>query len=381
MVVGLETISIEARLDRLVRQASVLQRIREEQQALVPGKVAASEAARRLTTADRINEACQRAQLELFGAPNSARWAQELTAIRALAEEVLRENPVLLAQEPLHVIRSHEMPERNVVNHAGRKELRKGFGLHRHMRNDQGPSVVVAFTPPGYEQMWHAHPVDEYTLAMDVRFSAHYASQKVYALTVGDGELLHFHPHTYHTLANREARTGRTLTLKFPVGMSVWLPALRLTGAERGAAEVWSPSAAVEARDVRIRRFEVRDGYHTFDLNIAHLQPGGRFNLRDDKDIYVYVLDGGAEVRHGPHARIASADDLIVVEPPQTLYVRALTAGTRLYWASNVTVPPSQAVVWCRGPQAACVPSRECREVRERIAPGIESPPALGSVA
>jgi len=353
VVVGAETRSVEARVDLLVRQTDLLRRIREEQQVLAPGQVTAQASARRLARANRINEACQRLQLELINAADGAAWSPELTAVRALAEEVLRENPVLLARGPLHVIRSHEIPDRHVLNRAGRREKRKGFGLHRHTRNDEGPSVVVAFTPPGYEQIWHAHTVDEYTLALDVRFVGRYAAGDIHTLSVEDGQLFHFHPHTYHTLANRGAHPGRTFTLKFPVGMSVWLPALQLTGAKLGAAEVWSASPDPDTSDVRIRRFAVRDEYHTYDLNIAHLQPGARVDLRAEEDIYVYVLEGCVDARHGARARMASANDLIVAEPTQPLCVRALTPGTRLYWASNVAASPWQSAEAPRDPRAA----------------------------
>lgn len=353
MLVGTECRAVEARVDRLVRQAGLLRRIRDEQQALVPGQVSAQESARRLAIANRVNETCQRLQLELIDAVDGASWSSELTAVRALAEEVLRENPVLLACGALQVIRSHEIAERHVLNRAGRRERRKGFGLHRHPWNDRGPSVVVAFTPPGYEQLWHAHTVDEYTLALDVRFVGRYAAGSITTLEADDGQLFHFHPHTYHTLASRGSRPGRTFTLKYPVGMSVWLPAFQLTGAEQGAAEVWSASTELHTGGVRIQRFEIRDGYHTYDLNTAHLRPDAQVELRAEQDIFVYVLDGRVEVRRGARARIASANDLIVAEPTRSLWIRALTPGTRLYWASSVALSPWQSAGATRDPRAA----------------------------
>jgi hypothetical protein len=67
VVVGLETRSVKARVDRLVGQTGLLRRIQEEQEALVPGQVNAQESARRLAAANRINVARQRLQLERIG--------------------------------------------------------------------------------------------------------------------------------------------------------------------------------------------------------------------------------------------------------------------------------------------------------------------------
>ncbi len=161
--------SLEARLEPLLRQTPLLRRLLEEQDALVPGQVEAQDSWRRLSAANRINELCQRLELDLAASGCVAPWAGALREVRALAEAVLRENPVLQARGPLHVLRGGQIPDRCVVNREGRREWRKGFGLHREVRNDAGPSVVIAFTPPGYEQLWHAHTVDEYTLALDGR--------------------------------------------------------------------------------------------------------------------------------------------------------------------------------------------------------------------
>lgn len=346
VLVARKTISIDARLDLLLRQATVLQQILEEQHALAAGKVNAQESRRRLSVANRINEACQQLELDLVDTAHRDRWTSELAALRALAEAVLRENPILQARGPLHVIRSSDMPNRYVLNRTGGRELRKGFGLHRDIRNDAGPSVVVAFTPPGYEQMWHAHTVDEYTLALDVRFAGRYACGETHTLTAEDGELFHFHPHTYHTLANLGHRSGRTFTLKYPIGISIWLPALQLTGAERGAAEVWSVPPELVGDKAVMQRFQVRDSHHTYAVIIAHLRAGMRFDLKCEDDTYVYVLDGCVEARRGRQTATAAANDLIVSEPTRLLRVRALAACTRLYWASDIAeapIPPSRS--------------------------------------
>lgn len=343
MLVARSPASLEARLELLLQQTTVLHRLMEEQHALVAGEVVAQESWRRLSVANRINEACQRLELDLADAPEGEQWLGEVRAVRAMAESVLRENPVLQARGPLDVIRSDEVPDRYVLNRERRRELRKGFGLHRGARNDEGPSVVVAFTPPAYEQMWHAHTVDEYTLALDARFAGRYADGKTWELTAHDGDLFHFHPHTYHALVNPGARHGRTFTLKSPIGISVWLPALRLTGAERGQAEVRSVPWEREGNNLLLRRFQIRDAYHRYTLHIATLAPGARLHLKCQEDGYYYVLDGCLEVRRNSHAVTASANDLIVAEQTPTLRFRALTGQTRLYWASDVACAASPA--------------------------------------
>ncbi|MDI6773759.1 MAG: hypothetical protein QME77_14410, partial [bacterium] len=262
MLVARGPASTEARLELLLRQTPVLHRLIEEQHTLVAGEVVAQESWRRLAAANRINEACQRLELDLADAPYGEQWLGEVRAVRALAESVLRENPVLQARGPLDVVRSDEVPDRHVLNRDRRRELRKGFGLHRGARNDDGPSVVVAFTPPAYEQMWHAHTVDEYTLAVDARFAGRYADGKTCELAAHDGDLFHFHPHTYHALVNPGARHGRTFTLKYPIGISVWLPVSKLTGTERGQAEVRSVPWEREGGNLLLRRFQIGDVYH-----------------------------------------------------------------------------------------------------------------------
>ncbi|MDR7520110.1 MAG: hypothetical protein QN123_11165 [Armatimonadota bacterium] len=322
--------SVRARLDRLARRSAVLRRIREDQERLVPGIVCPEEAWARLSVANHINEACQRLELELVAVGVHQEWAPHLAPIRTLAETVLRENAVLQARSPLHVIRAADMPSRFVLNRMGGRERRIGFGLHRRGRNEEGPSVVVAFTPPAYEQMWHAHTVDEYTLALDVRFAGKYADEGVRHLEACDGQLFHFHPHTYHTLVNRDARTGRTLTLKYPMGISVWLPAFSLTGSERGAAEVWSP-AVKHLGGHAVREFEICDPHHTYRIAVIHLYIGDRLAIPCADDTYLYVLDGRVAVQRDRRSVIAEADDVIVAEPSRTLRLRALTARVRLY--------------------------------------------------
>lgn len=344
VLVARQSPSINARLDLLAQQIPALQRIREDQDALAAGKVSARDSRRRLSVANRINEACQRLELELIDGGARHLWTGEVAAIRALAESVLRENPVLQARGALSVIRGNDIPSRHVLNRAGRRERRKGFGLHRHVRNEEGPSVVVAFTPRGYEQMWHAHTVDEHTLALDVRFAGRYAGGKIHTLYARDGQLFHFHPHTYHTLSNQGTRVGRTFTLKYPIGISVWLPALELTGEERGAAEVWSAPLTPARSAGRVRQFRVLDAYHRYTVNVMQLASGATFDLRCDDPTYVYALDGRVDVRWGPQAATASANDLIVVEGGGTLRLRALTDPARVYWASDVAgghVPPA----------------------------------------
>jgi hypothetical protein len=336
------TASIEERFDSLLKQTPLLQCLAEEQHSLVAGRVEAEDSWRRLSAANRINEACQQLELDLAETAYGGQWLGELKAVRALAESVLRENPVLQARGPLHVVRSGDIPDRYVLNRDRRRELRKGFGLHRGARNDEGPSVVVAFTPPAYEQMWHAHTVDEYTLALDTGFTGLFADGKIRELSTEDEDLFHFHPHTYHALVNPGERHGRTFTLKYPLGISVWLPALRLTGAERGRAEVRSARRERDGSGVLLRRFQISDAHHSYAINIAILAPQVRLDLECGQDAYFYVLDGCVEARGHAHVVTASADDLIVAEPTPSLRIRTLTDRARLYWPSGISPRP-----WC----------------------------------
>ena len=336
MLVASETTSIEGHCERLMTHLPALQRMVEEQQSLVAGCVKEAESRRRLSIANRINVACQRLLLDLADLHSGEQLAEEIEAVRALAELVLRENPVLQARGPLHAIRSHEMPDRDVLNRDRRRELRKGFGLHRGTRNDEGPSVVIAFTPPAYEQVWHAHTVDEYTLGVDTEFTGRYANGKICELAAEDGDLFHFHPHTYHTLANAGERQGRTFTLKYPLGISVWLPALKLTGRERGRAGVRSAPWKREGSRVLLRCFQISDAHHRYAINVARLEPQARLHLKCDQDGYLYVLDGDVEVRRGSQTVTASADDLIAADPTPSLCLRAISGHARLYWASDV---------------------------------------------
>ncbi len=335
MIVARSTAPIESRVGLLVKQIPTVQRLAEEQLSLVAGCVRPEDSARRLAVANRINEACQHVELDLADTPEGEQWAGAIRAIRALAETVLRENPSLQARGPLSVIGSRQLLDRYVLNRARRRELRRGFGLHRGVRNDEGPSVVVAFTPPGYEQMWHAHTVDEYTLVADAPFVGRFADGTLHELAADDGQMFHFAPHTYHTLTNTGGRHGRTFTLKYPLGLSVWLPALKLTGGERGWAEVRGAARVREGRGIVVRSFEIRDAHHAYTVNTATLAPGAQLNLACEHDGYVYILSGQVEVRRQSVAATAEGDNLVVAEPTPSLCVRAI-AGARLYWPSDI---------------------------------------------
>gem|GEM_PF-3401668 len=339
MLAATTTASVEARLELLVRQTPLLRRLLEEQCALVPGRVGAQASWRRLSAANRINELCQRLELDLAVAGCPAPWAGALREVRALAEAVLRENPVLQARGPLHVVRSGQMPDRCVLNREGRRERRKGFGLHREVRNDAGLSVVIAFTPPGYEQLWHAHTVDEYTLAVDASYLGRYADGAVGLLAAGKEELFHFHPYTYHTLVNADSHPARTFTLKSPLGVSVWMPALTLTGRERGRAEVRVVPREEDGRGVWLRRFQVEDPHHRYTVHVATLAPQARLDVTCEHGGYVYVLDGRVAAHGHGRSVVAGADDLIVAEPTPALWLRTVGGWARLYWASPVACP------------------------------------------
>lgn len=327
--------AIEACLDVLRKQAAVLRDLVAEQHTLVAGEVEAWESARRLSLANRINVICQRLQVDLVGAPSAQQWEAEVSALRALAEAVLRENPVLQARSPLSVVRAREIPPRHVLNRQRQQEVRKGFGLHRRPRNDEGLSVVIAYTPVGYEQMWHAHTVAESTLALDTRFVGRYAHGGIGALAAADGQMFHFGPLTYHTLTNHGGRPGRTFTLKSPLGISIWLPVLHLTGQERGWAEVLVAPWERIARAALLRRYQVSDSCHSYIINLAVLHGPGSLVLPFEEDAYVYVLDGQLAVRRGSQTVVASADDLVVAEPTPALRLRSPTDSARIYWASG----------------------------------------------
>jgi mannose-6-phosphate isomerase-like protein (cupin superfamily) len=338
--VATRTASIAARVEFLLEQIPLLKRLIEEQDCLVAGKVDAAESCRRLFVANRINKLCQHLELDCIESLRGGHWLRDLNTVRALAESVLRENPVLQVRSLLHVVKSHAMPERYVLSRTRRQEARKGFGLHQGIRNDEGPSVVIAFTAPAHEQLWHAHTADEYTLVLDTQLAGRYIAGRTCELAAHDEELFRFWPHTYHTLANRGTGLGRTFTLKYPLGMSLWLPAPELTGAEPGRAEVRSARREPVGRHISIRRFHVNDSYHRYVINLATLTPQAQLRLSCHEDGYFYVLDGHVAAHRGAHEVTAATNDLIVVAPTRALRIRAGVQGARLYWASDLLYDP-----------------------------------------
>lgn len=325
---------LEQALEWLIAQVPVLRQIADEQLMLRPGDVTPQESRRRLSVANRINVARQMLELDLLH--GDAAWGDVLAEIRTLAELVLRENPTLQVRGPLSVVRASDVPKRHVLNRERRREVRRGYGLHRGVRNEEGPSLVVAFTPQAYEQLWHAHTIDEYTLVLDSRYVARYMDGEARVLEAGDASLFHFAPHTYHAIANKSSRVGRTLTLKYPLGISVWLPGLNLVGTERGSATVRYLTVSRRRKSPLIRRLQVRDPHHSYAINIAVLGPREHLTLRCDEPRFFYVLDGAVRVCAGGREVVAAADDMIVVDPTRSFRICASTQGGRVYWVSDL---------------------------------------------
>ncbi|MCI0341364.1 MAG: hypothetical protein L0216_09490 [Planctomycetales bacterium] len=317
-------------VEALLRRRADLLVIEEEQEGLVAGRVSGASHARRLRPAAEVSEACQEVAWDLRRRGLTGLLGR-LGELRDQAERILRENPLLQARGALDVVRFRDSVPRHVINSRGERERRTGWGLHRRIRNDEGPSVVLAITRPGYRQLDHHHPVPEYTLVADSVIGAHWWDGRRRDSIATDGEILHFAANTTHALVNIGRRPGRTLTVKYPLGLKAWIPVFSGAGRAHGTARVLRPVARTVRRDRESAVFEIEDECHGYSIELIRLAAGAALRARRERDDYPFVLAGTVEAsgRHG--AVRAGRNDVLAIRAGMPHALRAGDAGARLY--------------------------------------------------
>lgn len=323
-------------VDGVLEDSPLLNRIEGEQKTLVKGSVTSSEVQYRFGVASLFSEVCQYLTL-LFARQrlDNTNLLDELNKVRSQAERILRENPVLQADSPLYVVHSHQMPPRYSLNYDGERELRKGFGLHRGTRNDEGSSVVIAFMPPYYQQIFHRHSVYEYTLIVDSPSRGIYVDGSLRELEASQSDILCFGPHTTHTIANPNLNISRNLTVKYPLGMSTWIPIFSLDDNGKGSGKILGSKLVEKSAEGFTRRFIVKDQLHNYSIEIRSLHPNVLLVEKPDLDKYVFVLSGRAILSDGSHVETAAENELIVIDAHTEFKLCSGNERVVLYEVSN----------------------------------------------
>lgn len=314
----------------LLRHVPLLDRILHAQAGLRPGDVTPEETARRLRPAARVSAACQCLAVRLRRAGRFAELAC-VGPVRERAERILRENPLLWARGPLDVVRFCDIVPRYVLNARLEREQRLGWGLHRGNRNELGPSVVLALTPPGHEHLLHQHPVDEHTLVLDEAMDGVYLDGERRVLPARDGDLLRFAAGTVHALANRGLRAGRSLTVKMPSGLLAWAPYTDGEVAPTGRAERVGPARAGGRRGTVTRRYRILTTPPAYAVELRWLAPGQVTRWPGPSPEHLLVLSGRVRGSVGRHGVEAGPNDLLVLDGTRPARLRAGPRGARLY--------------------------------------------------
>ncbi len=335
---GPEEAGVDAQelVDGVLEESFILNRIEEEQKTLVKGSVTTSEVQHRFAVASLFSEVCQ--YLILFFARQSlddTYLLNELNKVRSQAERILRENPVLQADSPLCVVHSYQMPPRYSLNYDGERELRKGFGLHRRRRNDEGLSVVIAFMPTHYEQIFHRHSVHEYTLIVDSPSRGIYVQSSLRELKACQNEILCFGPHTTHTIANPSPNISKNLTVKYPLGMNTWTPVYALDNMREGFGKVLRPELVEESTEGVTKTFVVKDELHDYSVETRTLYPNALITGKPSLDKYLFVLKGRAVLSDGCYVDFATENELIVIDAHTEFKLYSGNEGVVLYEVSN----------------------------------------------
>jgi hypothetical protein len=241
---------------------------------------------------------------------------ERLIELRNKAEAILRENPVLQTKAPIDVIKDSDMPVRYAINHLGKKELRKGFGLHKLPTTEQGISVCIAYMPPKHIQMYHNHTIAEHTLILDNAVAGIYKIKKrKIKLIAPSKSILHFSAFTVHTIYNKNNRVSRNITMKIPRGILDWKPFYLSEATRKGKGDVITKETkSFSNKNIELKEFRIKNNLYDYNIQLTYIKPNFAYQTLDKEDKYYFVVEGNLNIIESSVKKNAGKNDVIVID-------------------------------------------------------------------
>ncbi|MAG91409.1 hypothetical protein CMO83_01920 [Candidatus Woesearchaeota archaeon] len=258
----------------------------------------------------------------------------KLLKIKNSGELVLRENPILMTKPPVDVLKWEDMPVRYALNIDGRKELRKGFGLHTNPFNEAGLSITIAFTPANYAQLFHHHSVSEFSFNLDVGIIGFYRNNTTEKhFKINKEEVAYYKADTIHKLVNRSNIINRNISVKSDQAILKWKPYYLNNSVIKGYGKSIKHYATKKYKNYLIKIYKVKDKFYNYVINILKINPDKSVNLINKSALYMYVIDGKLKVYSNGKNFWCGKNDLIVVDPGIRFTIKSITKS-RIYYVT-----------------------------------------------
>lgn len=320
-------------LEMLEKEKGILHNLKKQIIGLKRGEIKKEDTLNRAKIARHFTE---NAQLLIYALHKHGRKKEfdqiisRLMEIKNAGELILRENPTMQTKSPIDILKWEDMPIRYAINLNGTKELRKGFGLHTKPLNEMGLSVTVAFMPKNYSQLYHHHPLSEYSLNFDARILGKYkdqGSEKI--LKVGKEQIAYFDPNTIHKLINQSTMVNRNVSIKSRAAILKWKPYYFDKINRIGLGKVIKDDIT-PCKDYNIKSYKIRDSFYDYTIKIFKIRDYSTVRFSAKSPIYLYVIGGKIKVKYFNKAFKCSDNDIIVADPETRFSIMTKTKS-RLY--------------------------------------------------
>jgi len=194
----------------------------------------------------------------------------------------------------------------------------------------QGYSISMAFMPPKYMQVFHYHPISEYTLPLDRKtIGLAKLNGKNTKIVANKNEILHFCKYTIHSLYNTSFSVSRNITTKSPAGVMNWTPALNSEPIKATHCMVIGNKLSKIKNGTKII-IPIQDAHYNYNLEILQLNKKVLMEDVYEKDKYFFVIDGNLELSSKGIKKQAGKNDYIVIDKNSNFKIKTKTR-TSLY--------------------------------------------------
>lgn len=302
----------------LEKEKWILSKLKKEILKLKRGEVKPKDTHRRTLIARHFTENSQLLifMLYKYDKKNKSDEARnKLIEIKDSGELILRENPILQTKSPIDILKWESMPIRYAINLNGTKELRKGYGLHTKPLNEMGLSITIAFMPPNYSQIFHDHPLSEYSFNMDQNILAIYKYQNSEKkFIVKKEEIAYFKPGTFHMFKNHARLINRNMTVKSAKSLLNWRIYSESKNSSGYGAAIKN-SGLKRYKDYLVKVYNIKDNFYNYKINLIKIKKNKEVAFKNMLPKYLYVIDGKLKVKHKDKNFYCKRNDIIVVDP------------------------------------------------------------------
>jgi len=253
-----------------------------------------------------------------------------LMKIKDAGELILRENPIIQTSPPIDVLKWENMPIRYAINFLGFQELRKGFGLHTNPLNEMGLSATIAFMPTNYSQLFHYHPLPEFSFNLDAEIIGKYMHNKSEkTFKIKKEEMAYFKSNTIHKLENPSRLVNRNISIKSRQAILKWKPYYQDKKIREGYGEVTKNYKIKRYTNYIAKNYKFKNHYN-YNINILKIIGGRQINLLSKTPQFLFVSSGELKITTNNRVLRCGRNDVIVVDSDTKFTIKSIT-GSNIY--------------------------------------------------